>query len=185
MLRLKSIEKEEEEEEEEEEGTRPHSFRTSPPSPDSRRRVAFVATRPPPPADGDRRGGAPTRRRARPRPPAAGWRRSNRRTPTFAEMGAVREQVLHQLGRRTELGRAKAPRRCGAASPRAFSSTGGARHKRPRGLARRSEGLSYDTRRPLRRLVGRGPQPDRHDRGPKCSCARPPRLPLDEEPRAG
>ena len=42
MLRLKSIEKEEEEEEEEE-GTRPHSFRTSPPSPDSRRRVAFVA----------------------------------------------------------------------------------------------------------------------------------------------
>ena len=40
MLRLKSIEKEEEEEEE---GTRPHSFRTSPPSPDSRRRVAFVA----------------------------------------------------------------------------------------------------------------------------------------------
>ena len=121
---------------------------------------------------------APRRRRARPRPPAAGWRRSNRRTTTFAELGAVREQVLHQLGRRTELGRAKAPRRCGAASPRAFSSTGGARHKRPRGLARRSEGLSYDTRRPLRRLVGRGPQPDRHDRGPKCSCARPPRLPL-------
>ena len=43
MFRLNSIEKEEEEEEEEEEGTRPHSFRTSPPSPDSRRRVAFVA----------------------------------------------------------------------------------------------------------------------------------------------
>ena len=43
MFRLKSIEKEEEEEEEEEEGTRSHSFRTSPPSPDSRRRVAFVA----------------------------------------------------------------------------------------------------------------------------------------------
>ena len=42
MFRLNSIEKEEEEEEEEE-GTRPHSFRTSPPSPDSRRRVAFVA----------------------------------------------------------------------------------------------------------------------------------------------
>ena len=132
-----------------------------------------------------RAGAAPGRRRARPRPPAAGWRRSNRRTTTFAELGAVREQVLHQLGRRTELGRAKAPRRCGAASPRAFSSTGGARHKRPRGLARRSEGLSYDTRRPLRRLVGRGPQPDCHDRGPKCSCARPPRLPLPPPPRAG
>ena len=125
-----------------------------------------------------RAGAAPRRRRVRPRPPSAGWRRSYRRTITFAELGAVREQVLHQLGRRTELGRAKAPRRCGAASPRAFSSTGGARHKRPRGLARRSEGLSYDTRRPLRRLVGRGPQPDRHDRGPKCSRARPPRLPL-------
>ena len=128
---------------------------------------------------------APRRGRARQRPHAAGGSRSNRRTTSFAELGAVREQVLHQLGRRTELGRAKAPRRCGAASPRALSSTGGARHKRPRGLARRSEGLSYDTRRPLRRLVGRGPQPDCHDRGPKCSCARPPRLPLPPPPRAG